>query len=149
MAASSASGMYIISRKVPAGSGQVNFFFDGCVIDLHGVVGRSAAGEGDVGDDARIAEAAGIHTKFFEVIVAEQFTGHLGNAVHGGGALDGILRGVILRGGRTKSADGTREKDGTAIFTGNFKEIEHTAHAHIPCTCGLPSATAESNAARL
>ena len=69
---------------------------DGGIVDFDGIVGGATAGEGLVADEAGETDAAGVDTETGEVVVGEEFAGHLGDAVDGVGALDGVLRGVVV-----------------------------------------------------
>ena len=104
----------------------------GGIVDLHGVVGGAAAGEGHVGDEARETYRTGVHAEAFEIVVAEQLAGDLGDAVDGFGPLDGVLRGHVVRGVGTESADGTRGEQGAAHLTGYFQAVDEGAHADVP-----------------
>ncbi len=105
---------------------------DRLVEDLHRVVRGAAAGRGAVGDDAREAHAARVDAEALMVVVAEQLAGHLGDAVHRGRALEGVLRRVVLRRGGAEGTDGARHEDAAIVDAGHFEDAVEAAHVHVP-----------------
>ena len=100
-------------------------------------VGGAAAGEGHVADEAGETYTAGVHAETGEVVVGEQLAGDFGHTVDGVGALDGILRGVVVGSAGTEGTDGTRGEDGAAEEAGNLKAVDQRADAYVPTQHGV------------
>ena len=105
---------------------------DRLVEDLHRVVRGAAAGRGAVGNDAGEAHAAGVDAEALVVIVAEQLARHLGDTVHGGGTLEGVLRRVVLRRAGTEGADRARHEDAAIVDAGDLQNAVEATHVHVP-----------------
>ena len=67
-----------------------------------------------------------------EVIVGEELGGHLGDAVHRGRALDGVLRRVIARGVRAEGADGRGREHGAVLLAGHLEDVDQAVHLDVP-----------------
>jgi len=111
--------------------------FDGGIVDFDGVVGGAAAGEGLIADEAGETDAAGVDTEAGEIVVGEQLAGHLGDAVDGVGALDSVLRGVVVGSAGAEGANGAGGEDGAAEKAGHLKAVDEAADAHIPAEHGV------------
>ena len=72
-----------------------------------------------------------------EIVVAEEFGGHLGHAIHGLRALDGVLRGADMRSRRSERADGTRSEHCTSVLSGYLQHIPEAINADFPCELRL------------
>ena len=66
------------------------------------------------------------------VVVREQFSGHLRDAIQTAGALNGILRGVVGRCFGTEASDGRGREDGALLFACHFQHIPQTVHTDVP-----------------
>ena len=111
--------------------------FHSSVIDFYCVVGSTATGQRHVGNEARETHRTSIHAKTFEVIVAQQFASHLSHTVNGARALNGVLRGHVVRRIGTESADRTGRKEGATVLTRNFQTVEQRANTDIPAQHGV------------
>src|SRR5207237_454298 len=105
---------------------------DRLVEDLDRIVGGAAAGRRAVRDDAGEAHAAGVDAEALVVVVAEQLAGYFGDAVHGGGPLDGVLRGVVLRRAGAEGADRAGDEHRAVALPGDFEDTVEAAHVHVP-----------------
>ena len=112
----------------------------GLVVDIHSVVGRTATGESDIGDQPGEAYRPSVDTKPLKVVVAQQLSGYLRHAVHRSGALDGVLRCLILRCGGTEGADGAGGEDGALLLSRHLEDVAESADTDVPgelrlCLC--------------
>ena len=114
------------------------FSFHGSVVNLYGVIRRSATRQGHMGNQPGEPDRTGIYPIFVEIIVTQQFRGDLGDTVHGAGALDGVLRGPVVRRFRTERPDGTGCEDSDMLLSGNFQDIQQSVHLDIPCHQRFP-----------
>ncbi len=103
------------------------------VKDRHGIIRGPAAGQRLAADDARIADAAGIHAKAFDIVITQQLAGHLAYAVHGRRPQDGLLGRVVPRRVGAKHSDGTGTKNpGQLLFPGYFQDIVQAVDVDLP-----------------
>lgn len=93
-------------RGIGTQEARVPILAESVVEDVHGVVGSAAAGWGHVADQAGVAQTAHVEPVAAVVIVAEQLAGELGDAIHGGGVHDAILRGEVAGSVRAEGGDG-------------------------------------------
>ena len=113
-------------------AGVVMALLDNLVEDLHGIVGRAAAGHRTVGDDAGETDAARIDSEAREIVIAQQLAGHLAAAVDRIGAHNGILRGAVVRSARAECSDRTGRKYRAAELLRDVEGVEQRAHIDTP-----------------
>ena len=107
------------------------------VVDLHGIVGRTATGQRDVRDDAREAHRTRINAVLVMVIVAQQFTRNLADAIDGRRLHNGVLRSLVLGRRGTEGSDRRGGEEGTMVLAGHFKGVVQRAHIDIPGHLGI------------
>ena len=88
-------------------------------------------------DEAGEAHAAGVDAEAGVVVVGEELAGDLGDAVDGVGALDGVLRGVVVGSGGTEGADGRGSEDGAAEEACHLEAVDQGADADVPTEHGV------------
>ncbi len=111
---------------------------DGLVEDGHGVVGRPAAGQGQVADDAGIAAAADVESVLEDVVVAEELAGDLGDAVDRRRAEDGVLGRHLAGSGRPEDGDGARRENAEeAPGPADLEDVVEPAHVDGPGLLGV------------
>ena len=104
----------------------------GRVVDVDSIVGGAAAGRCDVRDDAWEAHRAGVDTELERVVVAEQFSAHFCDAVHGSGLLDCVLRCAVFRSVWSEGADGAWCEHGAFEFAGHLQGVHQSADTDFP-----------------
>ena len=109
----------------------------GLVINLHGVVGRAAAGQRDVGDDAGEAHRTRIDAVFMVIVVAQHLAGILADAVDGRGLHDGVLRRAVLGRRGAEGADRRRGEEGAMVLARHFERIVQRPHVDAPGHLGV------------
>ena len=115
----------------------IRMIFQGFIIDVNRVVGGSAAGQRDIGNEAGEADTAGVDAILFKVVVTQQLAGYLGNSVHCRRTLQGVLRRVHLGGAGSEGADGGRGEEMEVLLPGQFQRVDQTAHVDGPRQLGL------------
>ncbi len=111
---------------------------DRVVEDGHGVVGRPAAGRGQMADDAGVAAAADVEAVLSDVVIAQELAGDLGDAVDRRRAEDGVLGGHLAGRGRPEDGDGARGEDpDEAAGAGDLEDVVKPAHVDLPGPLGV------------
>ncbi len=109
-------------------------FADGVIVDFDRVVGGASAGQGHIGNQSRETYAAGVHAEAVEIVVAQQFAGHLAHSVHGGvGTLEGVLRGFVFRGVVAERADGAGGEHRALVVLADVQGVGQGADVDVPC----------------
>ena len=110
---------------------------DRLIIDFDGIVGRTATGQGDIGNDARETHRTGVDTIFMVVIITEQFARDFADTIDGRRLHDGILRGFLFGRRRTERTDGTRREQCAMMLTGHLERIVERTHIDVPSHLGI------------
>ena len=97
-------------RQVGAGAqvAGIAAFADCAVEGVHGVVGGAAAGLHLPAHHAGQADTTDVQPHALEEVVAHQLAEHLGDAVERGGALQGLVGGVVVGRVNPEGGDGAR-----------------------------------------
>ena len=110
---------------------------DRLVINLHGVVGRTAAGQRDARYDARETHRTGVDAVFVVVVVPEQFARDLADAVDRRRLHDRVLRGFVLGRRRPEGADRRGGEQRAMVLPGHFERIVERPHVDVPGHLGI------------
>ena len=105
---------------------------DRLVVNLHGVVGRTAAGQRDARYDARETHRTGVDAVFVVVVVPEQFARDLADAVDRRWLHDRVLRGFVLGRRRPEGADRRGGEQRAMVLPGHFERIVERPHVDVP-----------------
>ena len=105
---------------------------DRLIVDLDGVVGRTAARQRDVRDNARKTHRTGIHTVLMVVVIPQHLARDLTDAVDGRGLHDRVLRGLVLGGRGPEGADRTGREEGAMVLARHLERIVERPHIDVP-----------------
>ena len=105
---------------------------DSIVENFHSVVRCSSTGRRHVRDQTRKAHRTSVHCPTFVVVVAQQFACHLGDAIDGGWALNGVLWSFVFGCVFAKSSDGTRGEETASKLFADLQAIDQAVDAYIP-----------------
>ena len=108
------------------------FPLDSRIIDIHGIVGGASTGRGGVRDETGETDRASVDVKAASIIIAEEFTAHLGNAIDGFGALNSVLWSLDMGSRGAERADRTWGKEGALLLTSHLESVVKSTDADLP-----------------
>ncbi len=124
-------------RLVVLKKARITLALDGRMEDVDGVVRRAAARRGLVRDQARITQAAHVHTVVLEIPAAPALSRQLRNAVDGPRLHDRALRRVVRRRGGSERGDRAGPEDALEpMITRRFQHVQQTIHIERPAPRG-------------
>ena len=126
--------VHVYVRRHGAGEAAVP---DRLVVDLHGVVGRAAAGQRDVRNQTRETHRAGIDAEARVVVVAHQLARDLAHAVHGRRTHHRILRRLVLGRRGAERTDRRGGEHGALAVAGHLQRVGQRTDVDLPGQLGV------------